>query len=105
MAFFADKRKIEILRPDGEQQEHLKNLIGDEGRYVQIIVNFLHHSVKNAPEHSQVVLNISEFESHPANLSTLSGANPCMVSKQNSEPEQTAEVNDSWGLSPLCSLR
>ena len=65
-------------------------------------MNFLHHAIKSAPEDSNVLLNIGEFESQHANLSTLSEGevNPC--SKQNS-PQ--SEFNESWGLSPLCSVR
>jgi len=49
----------------------------------------LHHAVKNAPEDSKVLLDISEFEYQPLNISTLS---------------HFPDFENSWGLS-LSQLR
>jgi len=49
---------------------YLRNLFGDESRYVQLFITFLHHSVQNAPPSSKILLEIIDLDSQPIHSSS-----------------------------------
>ena len=63
MDFLAVEKKINlVLKVDDKLSPFLSNLVGDEGRYTQILLNFLSNALKFSFEDGQISVSLVPSE-------------------------------------------